>query len=115
VSTFIGAMHPDHPMSAEVLPVLFSWHLGIALNEIAGSRRGAFEPRKFWTAWDRGAATRVDVLDPGWDFWAATEWPLEELRREHGVAPVDPALRASPPPGSGPAGVFSRLGSLQPT
>jgi hypothetical protein len=30
-------MHPDHPMSAEVLPALFSWHLGIALHEIAGS------------------------------------------------------------------------------
>jgi hypothetical protein len=94
VSTFIGAMHPDHPMSAEVLPVLFSWHLGIALNEIAGSWRGAFEPRKFWTAWDRGAATSVDVLDPRWDFWAATEWPLEDLRREHGVSPVDPTLVA---------------------
>ncbi len=94
VSTFIGAMHPDHPMSAEVLPVLFSWHLGIALNEIAGSRRGAFEPRKFWTAWDRGAATSIDVLDPGWDFWAATQWPLQELRREHGVSPVGPALVA---------------------
>ena len=94
VSTFIGAMHPDHPMSAEVLPVLFSWHLGIALNKIAGSWRGAFEPRKFWTAWDRGAATSIDVLDPGWDFWVATEWPLQELRREHGVSPADPALLA---------------------
>jgi hypothetical protein len=94
VSTFIGAMHPDHPMSAEVLPVLFSWHLGIALNKIAGSWRGAFEPRKFWTAWDRGAATSVDVLDPGWDFWTAVHWPLDELRREHGVSPADPALLA---------------------
>jgi hypothetical protein len=92
VSTFIGAMHPDHPMAAEVLPVLFSWHLGIALNEIAGSTHVAFEPQKFWTAWERGAATSVDVLGSGWDFWAAVEWPLEELRREHGVAPVDPAL-----------------------
>jgi len=45
VSTFIGAMHPDHPMSAEVLPVLFSWHLGVALNKIAGSWRGAYEPQ----------------------------------------------------------------------
>ncbi len=57
VSTFIGAMHPDHPMAAEVLPVLFSWHLGIALNEIAGSQRDAVEPQTFWTARERGAAT----------------------------------------------------------
>ncbi|MGD9571129.1 MAG: hypothetical protein AB7V62_04515 [Thermoleophilia bacterium] len=94
VSTFIGAMHPDHPMAAEVLPVIFSWHLGIRLNDIAGARTGAFEPRRFWTAWDRGAATTVDVLDPAWDFWAATEVPLEELRRDHGVPPVAPDLLA---------------------
>ena len=94
VSTFIGAMHPDHPMSAEVLPVLFSWHLGIALNEIAGSQHGAFEPRKFWTAWDRGAATTVDLLEPQWDFWTEAQQPLDELRRAHNVPTADPALLA---------------------
>ena len=94
VSTFIGAMHPDHPMAAEVLPVLFSWHLGIKLNDVAGSTTGAFEPEKFWTAWDRGNATTVDLLDAGWDFWAATQWPLEELRRNYNVPAVDPALVA---------------------
>ncbi|MGA9275593.1 hypothetical protein [Ilumatobacter sp.] len=80
VSTFIGAMHPDHPMGAEVLPVLFSWHLGIKLNEIAGSSTGAFEPRRFWTAWDRGAHATIDVVDESWDFWSATTVELDELR-----------------------------------
>lgn len=94
VSTFIGAMHPDHPMAAEVLPVIFSWHLGIRLNDIAGARTGQFEPRRFWTAWDRGAATTVDVLDPAWDFWAATEMPLDDLRSAHGIRPVAPDLLA---------------------
>jgi hypothetical protein len=94
VSTFIGAMHPDHPMAAEVLPVLYSWHLGIKLNELARSYRGAYEPRRFWTAWERGGATNVDVVDAGWDFWAASEIPLEQLRRDYGVPPVDPALLA---------------------
>jgi hypothetical protein len=94
VSTFIGAMHPDHPMAAEVLPVLFSWHLGIRLNDIAGASTGAFEPRKFWTAWDRGAATTVDVVDAEWDFWGATEVDLEELRRAYSVPPIAPELLA---------------------
>lgn len=94
VSTFIGAMHPNHPMAAEVLPVLYSWHLGIRLNDVAGSYKGAYEPRHFWTAWDRGAATTVDVVDDGWDFWAATEVPLETLRADYGVPPVDAALPA---------------------
>ncbi|HEV2728336.1 MAG TPA: hypothetical protein VGV34_08580 [Solirubrobacterales bacterium] len=94
VSTFIGAMHPDHPMAAEVLPVIYSWHLGVKLNDIANSSHGAFEPRHFWTAWERGAATTVDVVAADWDFWAATPVPLEELRREYGVAPVAPELLA---------------------
>jgi hypothetical protein len=94
VSTFIGAMHPDHPMAAEVLPVIFSWHLGVKLNDIANSTTGVFEPRHFWTAWERGAATTVDVVDTDWDFWGATTVPLEELRASYGVPPVDPAMLA---------------------
>ncbi len=94
VSTFIGAMHPDHPMAAEVLPVIFSWHLGVKLNDIADSTTGVFEPRHFWTAWERGAATTVDVVAADWDFWGATTAPLEELRAAYGVPPADPAMLA---------------------
>jgi hypothetical protein len=94
VSTFIGAMHPNHPMAAEVLPVIFSWHLGVKLNDIANSTTGVFEPRHFWTAWERGAATTVDVVDADWDFWAATTVPLEELRAAYSVPPADPAMLA---------------------
>lgn len=94
VSTFIGAMHPDHPIAAEVLPVIFSWHLGVKLNDIANSTTGMFEPRHFWTAWERGAATTVDVVAADWDFWAATTVPLDELRAAYGVPPVDPAMLA---------------------
>ena len=94
VSTFISGMHPDHPLAAEVLPVLFSWHLGIELIELAGSTTGSYEPERFWTAWERGGGTTVDVVDAGWDFWAATGEDLEELRRAYSVAPLDPRLSA---------------------
>jgi hypothetical protein len=94
VSTFIGAMHPDHPMAAEVLPVIFSWHLGVKLNDIANSTTGVFEPRHFWTAWERGATTTVDVVAADWDFWGAATVPLEELRAAYGVPPADPAMLA---------------------
>jgi hypothetical protein len=94
VSTFIGAMHPDHPMAAEVIPVLFSWHLGIKITDVAGSFRCAYEPRRFWTAWDRGAATSADLLDPAWDFWGAVAVPLDELRSAYAVPPLDRALAA---------------------
>jgi hypothetical protein len=94
VFTFIGAMHPDHPMAAEVLPALFSYHLGVAMNDIASVRSQAFEPQSFWTAWERGAATTVDIFDPAWDFWSAIDTPLEQLRRAHNVVGVDPSLVA---------------------
>lgn len=94
VSTFIGAMHPDHPMAAEVLPVLFSWHLGIRLNDIAGASTGAFEPRRFWTGWERGATMAVDVVDAEWDFWAATEADLDELRDAYALPPIAEPLLA---------------------
>jgi hypothetical protein len=94
VSTFIGAMHPDHPMGAEVLPVIFSWHLGVKLNDIANSTTGVFEPAHFWTAWERGSKVTTDVVAADWDFWGATTVPLEELRAAYAVPPVDPAMLA---------------------
>jgi hypothetical protein len=94
VSTFIGAMHPDHPMAAEVLPALYAYHLGVPMNKIAQVETGWFAPEKFWTAWDRGAATTTDVFDESWHFWSHVEAPLKDLRHDSGVPPVDPALVA---------------------
>lgn len=81
-------------MAAEVLPVLFGWHLGIRLNDIAGASTGAFEPRKFWTAWDRGAATTVDVVAANWDFWSAIPVQLDVLRRQYAIPAVADELLA---------------------
>lgn len=94
VSTFIGAMHPDHPMAAEVIPVLFTWHVGIKLNDVVDPHTGSYDPRKFWTAWERGSAMKVDIVAADWDFWVATETPLEELRQRYGVPPIDESLLA---------------------
>jgi hypothetical protein len=49
VSAFTAATHRKEAMSGHVLPVLFSWHLGIALNEVAGAAR-ALDPQEFWHA-----------------------------------------------------------------
>jgi hypothetical protein len=90
VSTFTAAMHKTNAMSGHVLPVIYSWHLGIELNPVAGSHRGAFDPEKFWVAWDRGAATTTDVFASGWDFWAVVGEDLEALRRRYTIPPLDP-------------------------
>jgi tellurite resistance protein len=85
VSTFTAAMHRKEAMSGHVLPVLFSWHLGIALNEVAGAAKGALDPQEFWHAWARGERMKVDLFDPEWDFWAATREPIDAVRARIGL------------------------------
>jgi hypothetical protein len=85
VSTFTAAMHRNEAMSGHVLPVIFSWHLGIPLNELAGAAKGALDPQEFWHAWARGERMKIDLFGPQWDFWAATSEPIDALRTRIGV------------------------------
>lgn len=48
VSTFTAGMHREEPMGGHILPVIFSWHIGIELAENAGSHKGALDPEAFW-------------------------------------------------------------------
>ena len=83
-------MHPLEPMAGHILPVIFSWHLGIELNPVAGAWTGAFHPRKFWVAWERGAGTTGDPFGADWDFWAIADTALDDLARRFHVTPLDP-------------------------
>ncbi|MEM7121916.1 MAG: hypothetical protein AAF563_11605 [Pseudomonadota bacterium] len=85
VSTFTAGMHPDQPVAGHILPVLFSWHLGIELIEHAGAHKGALDPVHFWEAWSRGQQLTTDVFAPDWDFWAHAEEPLVDLKAAYGV------------------------------
>jgi hypothetical protein len=87
VSTFTAAMHRKRAMAGHVLPVILSWHLGIALNEVAGAAKGALDPTEFWHAWARGEAMKVDLFGPSWDFWAATREPIASVRSLIGMTP----------------------------
>lgn len=80
VSTFTAGMHPLHPVSGHILPVIFSWHLDIKINDVALSTQGAMDPAEFWRAWARGKAMKIDMFGPDWHFWQWVDEPLEELR-----------------------------------
>jgi hypothetical protein len=86
-STFTAAMHPKYPMAGHVLPVIFSWHLGVQINEVARDASGALDPEEFWHAWAAGTAVTVDTFAPDWDFWSHVEVPLGALR-EHWSIPA---------------------------
>jgi len=86
VSTFTAAMHRKEAMAGHVLPVILSFHLGITLvSDVAGSARGALDPKEFWHAWARGEAVTIDLFGPSFDFWAATAEPIEALRSRLGL------------------------------
>lgn len=90
VSTSTAGMHPDDAVTAHVLPVIISWHLGVPLAELAGSATGALDRRKFWVAWSRGELTG-DTLARGWDFWAHVDQSLDDVRAAMSVPPLDRA------------------------
>jgi len=81
VSTFTAGMHPVRPMEGHILPVIYSWHLNIKINDLAGSAKGQFDPDRFWIAWTRGAQTTVDIFAPDWEFWSVVEEPVDVVRR----------------------------------
>ncbi len=94
VSTFTSRMHPIFPMEGHVLPVIYSWHLGIEFNTLAGSYRGALDPAKFWVAWDRGLQAVGDTFAKDFDFWRHVDEALDSVRKTFAVPPLDVAHAA---------------------
>jgi hypothetical protein len=87
VSTFTAAMHPINPVSGHMLLVLFIFHLGVELNDVANTAKGGLDPDEFWHAWARGEEMTTDLFDPKWNVWDWVERDLEDLRREWNVTP----------------------------
>jgi hypothetical protein len=85
VSTFTASMHRSHPMAGHVLPVILSWHLKIAINDVARDASGALDPAEFWRAWAAGANASVDTFAADWSFWDWVKEPLPELRQKWSV------------------------------
>jgi hypothetical protein len=95
VSTFTSGIHPIYPFDGQVLPVIYSWHLGIEFNKLAGSTTGALDPAKLWVAWDRGLQTSGDTYGPEFDLWHHADEPLAAVRQAFEVPPLDKAHAAS--------------------
>jgi hypothetical protein len=80
-----------HDGFAFLLFVLVQFHLGIRTTPVAKSQKGFFAPTIVLGAVARGAACKVDLTD-GWDFWSVVDRPLDELRRDYGIAPLSRAV-----------------------
>ncbi len=94
VSTFTAAMHRAEGMSGHILPVIFTYHLGVYVNAVAGAKAVPLAGEKFWRAWERGRSTPIDTFGPDWDFWSLVETPIAALREDYRVPVLEPELAA---------------------
>lgn len=82
---------------------ILQFHVGIKLTPVAKGERGYFDVPRVLHALERGAACRVD-LTQDFDLFEHKDRPLDDLRRELGIPPLQrsaaPVASASPAPAS---------------
>lgn len=67
---------------------IMQFHLGARLTPIAEAEHGFFNVPRVMIAAARGAACKVDLSEPTFDFWAYAHMPLADVRTEFGVPPL---------------------------
>jgi hypothetical protein len=112
VSGFTGGQLKNgvEPFESNVLPSAITYHMGLELNKginkgdrermasdtswrdnLEGNVHLGLDPAKLWVAWARGRELSIDVFSGHWDFWRYVDLPLDDLREQWGVPPLDPA------------------------
>lgn len=95
VSTCTATMHDVFPVSGHVFIVAANWNLGfISTVAINLKAVGCLVIERFWEAYACGAAMKVNTFDPSWDFWAAADKNLDDLRLEYGIPPFQAGGKA---------------------
>jgi len=69
---------------------ILQFHLGLRITPVAKGYKGLFDVPRVLAALERGASCKVDVSQ-GYDLFANKNRPLEEVRRELGIPPLDAA------------------------
>jgi hypothetical protein len=69
---------------------ILQFHVGLRITPVAKGYKGLFDVPRVIAALERGASCKVDVSQ-GYDLFANKNRPLEEVRRELGIPPLDAA------------------------
>jgi hypothetical protein len=89
VLAFQAGYARQEPFSVLVFLLLIAQH-GVRLTPFAEPQRGFYDDKpeaidELVRSFARGARMSIDLRDR-WDFWAVMHRPVEELRREYGIA-----------------------------
>lgn len=87
VSTFTSTMLEKKSMTGHIIPAMYSFYLGIKINDLAGASHFDMNPYAFWEAWYRGSQIQANLFAHGWNIWEVAETPLFKLRQLYCVLP----------------------------
>ncbi|WED42033.1 hypothetical protein [Legionella cardiaca] len=87
VSVFTSTMLEKNSIEGHVIPVMYSFYLGIKINDLAGAYKVAINPYEFWEAWYRGSQMQMNLFSHGWSLWDVAHIPLAQLRELYCVLP----------------------------
>jgi hypothetical protein len=72
---------------------ILQFHLGLRITPVAKGYKQLFDVPRVIVALKRGASCKVD-LSEGYDVFANADRPLDEVRAELGIPPLEPHVRA---------------------
>ncbi|MEM6252351.1 MAG: hypothetical protein AAF821_05460 [Cyanobacteria bacterium P01_D01_bin.156] len=72
-----------------LLEVILDFHMGLKFTTMGVLEAGVnhLKPKALMAAYARGLQMSFDLLDPGWDFKAALDQPIEQLRQQYRLSP----------------------------
>lgn len=73
---------------------ILQFHVGLRITPVAKGYEGLFDVPKILVALHRGAQCKVDFTE-GFDVFAVKDRPLDELRAEFGIPPLEMMAKAS--------------------
>jgi ubiquinone biosynthesis protein Coq4 len=88
---FQGGFVREHGFAFMLFAVIQFHLLGLKVTPASDGFTGLFDVSKVLRAARRGAACKVDFSDR-WDLFAAADAPIEQLRAEYGIPPIEAAL-----------------------
>ena len=82
-----------------LLEVILDFHMGKTFTTLGllPPGTGHFDPEDVLTGYERGQACTVNLIHD-WDFWAAADQPVKELRKQYGLPDSPSPELLEPPP-----------------
>jgi hypothetical protein len=88
LASHAGCRREDKDPFSFLMFGLAQFHIGLRISPVVPGYRGSLDPGRVLRALQRGAACTIDPTD-GWAPWPVMHRPLDELRAQYRIAPLE--------------------------